>query len=48
LRFPFWTLRLVTDEGKYRELTRRRAQAGHVSVEEISHGDFFPAYRAPL
>jgi hypothetical protein len=47
LRFPFWTLRLVTDEGKYRELTMRRAQAGDVSVEEVSCGDFFPAYRAP-
>jgi hypothetical protein len=41
LRFPFSTLRLVTDEGKYRELTTRRAQAAAVS-------DFFPAYRAPL
>jgi len=40
LRFPFSTLRLVTDEGKYRELTTRRAQAAAVS-------DFFPAYRAP-
>jgi len=41
LRFPFSTLRLVTDEGKYRELTTRRAQAAAGS-------DFFPAYRAPL
>ena len=48
LRFPFSTLRLVTDEGKYRELTSRRARAAAVSVEEVSCGDFFPAYRAPL
>jgi hypothetical protein len=48
LRFPFFTLRLVTDEGKYRELTARRAQAALVPVEEVACGDFFPAYRAPL
>jgi lipid II:glycine glycyltransferase (peptidoglycan interpeptide bridge formation enzyme) len=48
LRFPFSTLRLVTDEGKYRALTTRRARAAAVSVEEVSCGDFFPAYRAPL
>jgi hypothetical protein len=47
LRFPFFTLRLVTDEGKYRELTARRAQAALVPVEEVVDGDFFPAYRAP-
>ena len=41
LLFPFSTLRLVTDEGKYRELTTRRAQAAVAS-------DFFPAYRAPV
>ena len=48
LLFPFSTLRLVTDEEKYRELTARRAQAAEVSVEEVSGGDFFPAYRAPF
>ena len=48
LRFPFSTLRLITDEGKYRELTARRAQAADVSVEDVSCGEFFPAYRAPL
>ena len=47
LRFPFSTLRLITDEGKYRELTARRARAAEVPVEEFSRGDFFPAYRAP-
>ena len=47
LLFPFSTLRLITDEGKYRELTTRRAEAADVSVEEVSCGDFFPAYRAP-
>ena len=48
LRFPFSTLRLVTDERKYRELTTRRARAADVPVEEVSCGGFFPAYRAPL
>lgn len=48
LRFPFSTLRLVTDEEKYRELTARRAQAAAVPVEAVAGGDFFPAYRAPL
>jgi hypothetical protein len=48
LRFPFATLRLVTDEEMYRELTARRAQAAEVSVEEVSSGDFFPAYRTPF
>jgi hypothetical protein len=48
LLFPFSTLRLITDEGKYRELTARRAKAADVSVEDVSFGDFFPAYRAPL
>lgn len=48
LRFPFSTLRLVTDEEMYRELTARRAQAAEVSVEEVSSGGFFPAYRTPL
>lgn len=47
LRFPFWTLRLITDEWKYRELTTRRAQAAEMPVEEFSRLDFFPAYRAP-
>jgi hypothetical protein len=48
LRFPFATLRLVTDEGKYHELTTRRTRAAAVAGEEVSCGDFFPAYRAPL
>jgi hypothetical protein len=48
LLFPFSTLRLVTDDAKYRELTTRRAQAAHVPVEEFSCREFFPAYRAPL
>ena len=48
LRFQFSTLRLVTDEEMYRELTARRAQAAEVSVEEVSCGGFFPAYRTPF
>jgi hypothetical protein len=48
LRFPFSTLRLITDDGKYRELTTRRAQAANVPVEEFSSREFFPTYRAPL
>jgi len=48
LRFPFSTLRLITDDGKYRELTTRRAHAANVPAEEGSVREFFPAYRAPL
>jgi len=48
LLFPFSTLRLITDEEKYRELTARRAQAADVSVEDVYCGEFFPAYRTPL
>jgi hypothetical protein len=48
LLFPFWTLRLITDPDKYRELTVRRARAVDVPVEEMAGDDFFPAYRAPV
>ena len=48
LLFPFSTLRLITDDGKYRELTTRRAQAANVPVEEFASREFFPTYRAPL
>ena len=48
LLFPFSTLRLVTDEAKYRSLTARRARAAEGSVEQVTCGDYFPAYRAPL
>ena len=44
----FLTLRLITDEGKYRELTKLRAQAANIPVEDAPCRDFFPAYRAPL
>ncbi len=48
LRFSFSTLRLITDDKKYRELMTRRARTANVSVEEFSGRDFFPAYRAPV
>lgn len=48
LRFPFWTLRLVTDPNAYRELTMRRARAADVPLEEMAGAGFFPAYRAPI
>jgi Acetyltransferase (GNAT) domain len=47
LRFPFSTLRLITDEEKYRDLTARRAQAVDVPMGELAAREFFPAYRAP-
>lgn len=46
--FPFSTLRLVIDGGKYRELTRLRARAANVPVEDVCRRDFFPAYRVRL
>jgi Acetyltransferase (GNAT) domain len=48
LRFSFSTLRLITDHGKYRDLTTRRARTANVPVEDFSGRDFFPAYRAPV
>ena len=47
LTFPFYTLRLITDEEKYRELTKLRAQAANLPAEEPFQTDYFPAYRAP-
>ena len=46
LTFPFFTLRLVTDEAKYRELTKLSAQAANASLEDHLRADYFPAYRA--
>jgi hypothetical protein len=48
LMFPFSTLRLITDDAKYRALTTRRARVANVSVEEFACRGFFPAYRTPL
>lgn len=48
LLFPFMTLRLITDEEKYRELTTLRAQAANVPVDDLLNAEYFPAYRAPL
>jgi Acetyltransferase (GNAT) domain len=45
--WAFSTLRLITDEARYRELTARRAEATGVPVEALSATDYFPAYRAP-
>jgi hypothetical protein len=47
LTFPFFTLRLITDEKKYRELAMLSAQAAGVAVEDRLQSDYFPAYRAP-
>ena len=48
LLFPFVTLRLITDEEKYRALTALRAQAANVPVDDLLNAEYFPAYRAPL
>lgn len=45
--YAFSTLRLVTDEARYGELTARRAHEAGVPVEELAGREFFPAYRAP-
>jgi lipid II:glycine glycyltransferase (peptidoglycan interpeptide bridge formation enzyme) len=44
--FPFFTVRMITDEEKYRELTALSAQAAGIPLEERLHSDYFPAYRA--
>ena len=48
LTFPFHTLRLITDEEKYRELTKLRAQTANLPAGEVFQTDYFPAYRAPV
>ena len=45
--FPFLTLRLITDEQKYRTLTTLSAQAAKLPLEDLLQSDYFPAYRAP-
>lgn len=45
LTFPFYTLRLITDPDKYRELTALSAAAANVPLEDRLQGDYFPAYR---
>ena len=47
LLFPFYTVRLITNEKSYRELTALRAQSANVPSEDIFKSDYFPAYRAP-
>jgi Acetyltransferase (GNAT) domain len=46
LSFPFLTLRMITDDAKYRELTALSAQRANVPVEQQLQNDYFPAYRA--
>ena len=46
--FHFHTLRLITDEGMYRELTALRAQAAKLPEGDSFQTEYFPAYRAPL
>ncbi len=45
LTFPFFTLRLITDEEKYRALTALSAQAANLPLEAQLQSDYFPAYR---
>ncbi len=47
LIFPFLTLRLVTNEDKYRELVVLSANAASVAVEGLQQSEYFPAYRTP-
>ena len=45
--FPFYTVRLITDDEKYRALTTLHAQSRNVAVEDLINSDYFPAYRTP-
>ncbi len=44
-RHTFLTLRLITDEEKYRDLVQSRAEMLEIQAEELLLSDFFPAYR---
>jgi hypothetical protein len=46
-RHSFLTLRLITDEEKYRDLVGLRARALNAEAEDLLKSDFFPAYRYP-
>ena len=48
LRFPFFTLRLITDEARYRHLVDQRARTANVAADALLATNFFPAYRATL
>ncbi len=45
-RHDFLTLRLITDERKYRHLVKLRANVLGTETEELLQSKFFPAYRA--
>ncbi|RUR76282.1 GNAT family N-acetyltransferase [Chlorogloeopsis fritschii PCC 9212] len=44
--YTFSTLRLITDEEKYRYLVELRAKKLNIQTEELLKSDFFPAYRS--
>ena len=46
LVFSFFTLRLITDEQKYRELADAPRRAANVPVDELLGTEYFPAYRS--
>lgn len=43
----FMTLRLITDEEKYRYLVELKAKHLNIQPEQLLNSDFFPAYRSP-
>lgn len=45
-RHTFLTLRLITDQEKYRDLVELRAKTLDIQTEELLKSDFFPAYRS--
>lgn len=45
-RHNFLTLRLITDEEKYRHLVELRAESLNIQAEELFKSTFFPAYRS--
>ncbi len=47
LRYKFLTLRLITDEEKYKYLVELRAKCLNKQIETILNSSFFPAYRSP-
>ncbi len=47
LTFQFHTMRMITDEEKYRDLTALRALAANLPADAPFQTDYFPAYRAP-
>lgn len=45
--FPFYTVRMITDQDRYAALTKLRTETASATGVEFVDSDYFPAYRTP-